>query len=88
VIAGFLQLGIVTPATSDFGTYTGTSTLAQTGRFPVGGLISANGEYSFDVTLSPFPARRQCRFYSGLRLDECNNRVYIHADNATPTIQV
>jgi hypothetical protein len=53
-ITGSLEICIVTPANSDFGTYTGTLTAAQTGRFPVGGLISANGEYSYDVTLSPF----------------------------------
>jgi hypothetical protein len=79
-VSGFLEICIVTPATSDFGTYTGTLTAAQTGRFPVGGLISANGEYSYDVTLSPFPDSIVAFDWTA-----AINRVYMFADNVNHT---
>jgi hypothetical protein len=79
-INGFLAINIVTPATSGFGTYTGTLTAVQTGRFPVGGLISANGEYSYDVTLSPFPGSIVAYGWT-----HAINRLYIHADNINHT---
>jgi hypothetical protein len=79
-VSGFLEICIVTPATSDFGTYTGTLTAAQTGRFPVGGLISANGEYSYDVTLSPFPDSIVAFDWTAVI-----NRVYMFADNVNHT---
>ena len=83
-VSGYLRIAIVTPANSDFGTYSGTGTLAQTGRFPVGGLISANGEYSYDVTLSPFPATSTSAGSIVAYGWTSVNCVFIHADNATP----
>jgi hypothetical protein len=84
-VSGYLTIAIVTPATSDFGTYTGTSTVAQTGRFPVGGPISASGEYSYDVTLSPFAGTGTSPgSIVAYGWTSVINHVYIHADNATP----
>ena len=83
-VSGYLRIAIVTPANSDFGTYSGTGTLAQTGRFPVGGLISANGEYSFDVTLSPFPATSTSAGSIVAYGWTSVNCVFIHADSVTP----
>jgi hypothetical protein len=79
-ITGFLEICIVTPATSDFGTYTGTSTAVQTGRFRVGGLISANGEYSYDVTLSPFEGS-----IVAFGWPHAINRLYMFANNVNLT---
>jgi hypothetical protein len=79
-ITGFLSINIVTPATSDFGTYTGTLPAVQTGRFPVGGLINANGEYSYDVTLSPFEGS-----IVAFGWPHAINRVYMFANNVNHT---
>jgi hypothetical protein len=77
-VSGYLTIAIVTPVLG-FGTYNGVGTSAQTGRFQVGGLISANGEYSFDVNLTGFTGS-----IVGYGWTSVINRVYIHADNVTP----